>query len=574
MSRERSFTRALFHGVISEDLVLPYPELSTREQAPLRALLDDIRRIGTTQVDSAEIDRDQRIGDDLLGELKSLGLFGLAVPEEHGGKGLSTTACTRVIEELASIDQSVAATIGTHQDMAVRGLEHFGNETQKRRYLPRLASGEWIGAFALTEPRTGNDIFALETRADLARDGEGYVLDGNKIWVTNGALADLFVVFARSGGAEPGARPRITAFLVERSFGAGTGPEEPKLGVRGTSTTALYLERIKVPSTNLLAEEGRGVAVTMHILDHSRLSLAASCVGGSKALLRTVVRRCLERRAFGRPIAKFEMVADKVARMMCRLYALESMTYLTTALVDTSMPDCSVEAAICKVFGSETYWNVAHECLQIAGGRGYMSEHPYERALRNARLHLIVQGTNEVLRAYIALSGLQGPSKQVGGVQRALQEPLSALGALGDFAVQRAKNAFGRERMEGVHPALKKESVLFEESVSRLSRETDRILRKHGEGVADKQIILKRIADATIDLYALAAVLARTTRAVEARGEEGARREMDLACGFALLARERLGDNLGEVDREEDEVLRQVATQTYADGGYPFDATR
>lgn len=568
---EQSFMKAVFHGVIAEDLVFPYPEMPAEERENVALMVDSIRRFGEARVDPVAIDREHSIPEDVLQGMKELGLFGLIVPEQYGGLGLSNTGYARIMQELASIDASLAVTIGAHQSIGLKGILLFGTEAQKKKYLPRLASGELVAAFALTEPGAGSDAAGIATRAELSRDGEGYVLNGNKIWITNGGFADLFTVFARTSAPESGAKPRITALLVERGFGVQNGPNEEKMGIRGSSTTALYFEDVKVPAANVLGEPGRGFRVAMEVLNNGRLGLAAGCLGGCRRMIRMAVERSRERKAFGRSIGEFGMIKEKIARMMCETYALESMTYLTTGLIDAGVPDYSLESAICKVFGSETYWMVANETLQIAAGIGYMTEYPYERMLRDSRINLIFEGTNEILRAFIALAGLQGPGKQLTEVARAMREPIKGFGVLSDFAIQRARSALGRERLNRVHPVLKREAVIFEEGVAGLAREAERVLRKHGRDIAEKQFVQKRIAEVAIDLYALAAVLSRTTRLLEQRGEGGAQREVDLTSGFAALARERLTERLEHMEREDDELLKQVAVRTYEDGGYPLD---
>jgi acyl-CoA dehydrogenase family protein 9 len=265
------------------------------------------------------------------------------------------------------------------------------------------------------------------------------------------------------------------------------------------------------------------------------------------------------------------MIQHKISRMMCETYALESMTYLTTGLIDSGVPDYSLESAICKVFGSETYWMVANETLQIAAGIGYMTEYPYERMLRDARINLIFEGTNEILRAFIALAGLQSPGKQLSEVARAMREPIKGFGVLSDFAVQRARAAFGRERFDSIHPVLRAEAVVIEEGAIALARESERVLRKHGKDIAERQFVQARIAEVAIDLYALSAVLSRTSRVIEHKGEEGAQREINLCHGFRVISERRLKDRLDRMEREEDELLKDVARRTYKDGGYPLD---
>ena len=567
--REQSFMKSLFLGVIDDGLVFPWPEPERAEVDALHVLLDGVRRYFHLRVDSATIDRDQRIPDEVLAGLKELGLFGMTVPREHGGAGLSNTGYARVMQELGGLDSSVCVTLGAHQSIGMKALMLFGSPELQARYLPRLATGELVAAFALTEPGAGSDAAAITTRAE--RRGDGYVLSGSKIWITNGGFADLFTVFARTSAAEEGVKPRITAFLVERRWGVTSGPNEHKLGIRGSSTTEVFFDNVPVPASHVLGDPGRGFKVAMEVLNSGRLGLAAGAIGLCQRVIKLAVERCNERRAFGRPIGEFGLVKDKIATMMADTWALECMTYLTTGLVDAGVEDFSVESAICKVYGSEACWRVVNESLQIAAGIGYMAHYPYERLLRDARVNLIFEGTNEILRAFIALSGMQGPGQALVDVARAMREPIKGFGLLSDFAIRRARTALGRERMTRHHPLLNREAVVFEEYVQELAGGADRVLRKHGRDIAEMQYTQKRSADIAIDLYAIAACLSRTTRAIEKRGEEGARREIDLTSVFVSAAERRMAAVVKEVDRNDDELRKAVASKTYVDGGYPFD---
>ncbi len=568
--REQSFMKSLFFGIIDESLVFPWPEPAAAEVDRLHALLDSVRRFFELRVDSAEIDRQQRIPDDVLAGLRELGCFGLAVPQSHGGMGLTSTGYARAMQEMTGLDSSVALTLRAHQSIGTRGLVIFGTDEQKSRYLPRLASGASVAAFALTESGAGSDAASIQTRADLQADGS-YLLNGQKAWITNGGFADVFTVFARTSRPDADAKPKITAFVVERGWGVQSGPPRDKLGIRGTSTTELVFEDVRVPAANVLGEPGRGYKVAMQVLDSGRLALAGGCVGLCKRVIRMAVERCRDRRAFGRPIGEFGLIKDKIAMMMADTWALESMTYLTTGMIDGGVEDFSVESAICKVYGSETCWRVVNEALQIAGAVGYMAEYPYERLLRDARINLVFEGTNETQRAFIALSGMQGPGRELADVARAMREPIKGFGLLSEFAIRKARGALGRERLTRHHPLLAPEALVFENYVQELGRGVDAVLRRHGNDIAEMQYTQKRTADLVIELYAMAACISRTTRAIERRGEEGARREIDLTHIFAAAAERRLAQIVAEVGKNDDELRKDVATRAYADGGYPFD---
>jgi acyl-CoA dehydrogenase family protein 9 len=568
---EQSFMKSLFHGIISEALVFPYPEPSAAERENVNMMLETVRKYFNANVDSVKIDRTAEIPKEVLEGVKQLGLFGGLIPQEFDGIGLSSTGWTRMMQEIGALDAAFAVTLGAHQSIGLKGILLFGTPEQKKKYLPKLATGEHVAAFALTEPSAGSDAAAIQTRAELSADGKVFTLNGSKIWISNGGFADIFTVFARTSPAEEGAKPRITAFIVERAFGVKNGPNEHKLGIRGSSTTEIYFEDVKVPVENMLGEQGRGFKVAMEVLNSGRLGLASGCLGSSKRLIKMAVERVQERKAFGRPIGEFGLIKDKIAEMMAETFALESMTYLTTGLIDGKVSDYSVESAICKVFGSETLWRVVNETLQIAAGLGYMQEYPYERLLRDARINLIFEGTNEILRCFIALTGMHGPGQELVEVAKAMRDPIKGFGLLSDFAVRKARTALGRERLTRGHAILNRESVVFEEYTIELAKNVDKMLRKHGRNIAEMQFTQKRIAEMAIDLYAIASVISRTTRAIEKRGEEGARREIDLTTLFVASAEKRLAANVIGFEKNDDELRKAVADKTYVDGGYPFD---
>lgn len=570
MSDEPSFMKSLFHGVIEESLVFPYPQMKKEERENISMIIENFNRFAESEIDPVAIDREHQIPEKLLEQLKEMGLFGLQIPEAYGGYGLSASAYARVVQEVASVDASLAVTIGAHQSIGLKGIMLFGTEAQKRAYLPKLASGEWVAAFGLTEPGTGSDAASITTRAELTEDGKSYILNGSKIWITNGGFANVFTVFARTSAPEEG-RPKVTALIVEREHGVKSGPSEAKMGIRGSSTTELFFDDVRVPSSNVLGESGRGFKVAMHVLNSGRLGLASGSLGACKRLIEMSTERVKERKAFGRPIGEFGMIREKVARMTCETYALESMTYLTTGLVDRGGLDYSLESAICKVFGSETLWYVVNETLQIAAGIGYMVEYPYERLMRDARINMIFEGTNEILRAFIALAGMQSPGKQLAEVARAMREPIKGFGVLSEFAINKARSVIGREHMHTVHPLLKKEAVVFEDATAELAARVEQALRKHGRDIAERQFVQKRIAEVAIDLYGVAAVLSRTTMAIESQGAENAEKEIHLCRGFTQLAEVRMQDRLSNMERDSDELLKRIASQTYEAEGYSFD---
>jgi acyl-CoA dehydrogenase family protein 9 len=565
---DEGFMKSVFFGVISEDLAFPYPTMGREERDNVGLILESLRRFLREKVDPARIDREHTIGDDVLAEAKALGLFGLQIPTEYNGLGLSSTAYSRIVEEVAGHDASLAVTLGAHQSIGLKAILLYGSDDQKRRYLPSLATGEKVAAFALTEPSAGSDAANIRTKATRQGDG-AWLLNGSKIWITNGGFADLFTVFART--AEEGGKPALTAFIVERGEGLRTGPNEAKLGIRGSSTTDVFFDDVRVPPENVIGEPGRGFKVAMGVLNNGRMGLAAGCVGMCKTLIGLAVERCRERRAFSKTIGEFGLIKDKVAGMLARTYALESMTYLTTGLIDRDVGDYSLESAICKVFGSETLWWVVNETLQIAAGIGYMQEYPYERMLRDARINLIFEGTNEILRAFTALAGMAGPGKQLSEVAKAIREPIKGFGLLADFAVKRVQRRLTTERLTRVHPTLAREAVLFDEYVQHLARHVENTLRRHGRDIAQRQFVQRRVADMAIDLYALVACLSRASAAIDRQGTDGARRHLEYAKVFATEAHQRLKLNFAGFEDNDDELRKDVSTASYGEG-YHLDS--
>lgn len=594
-ARSHSFTKSLFFGDLKEELLFPYPRLPYSEQDKVAALVRDVARFGSESVDPRRIDLGARIPDEVLAGLGQLGVFGLSGPSELGGLGLSTTGTCRVLDQLGAIDGGIAATVAAHVGLCVGALQLFGTPEQKRRYLPRLCRGEALGAFALTEPAAGSDAVACRTRA--TPEGDGFVLSGTKLWVLNGGRAEVLVVFAQTPVLREGAQAdRLTGFLIDRAPGAETpgltvGAEESKLGVRGASTTALYLHELAAPRSQVLGSIGNGQKVAMETLSRGRLLFGAACLGANRELLRLSVQHATSRRQFGRLLSTMGMIKDKIARLAADLYALESTLYLTTGLIDGrrgAETDCSLESAICKVMASETLDRAARTALQIAAGCGFRTDYPYERHVRDSHAHLLFPGTNEVLRCYIALTGLHGPSEQLDKLADAIKFPLRGYGVVVESLFEKVRSAtYGRAQLLHHHPRLKKEAVFIEDTVEQLAREVDRVLRRHGRVISEMQYVQRRVADVVIDLYAMCASVARASAALsdrdvryargaglpEAQGElDGADRELRLCMAFCSKAASRIRSALDRFAQNDDELMKAVADDCALGRPYPLDA--
>ncbi len=455
-SRESSKTHAgqtppisilteIVQGRLPSQLVATWPEMDQEESEMLEVLLDALDKFLDKHVDAIAIDREAKIPGEVLDECKELGLFGLIIPEEHGGLGLGSSAYTRVLQRLGITCASLATTIGAHSSIGLKALLLFGTDEQKKRWLPSLAMGERIAAFCLTEPNAGSDAGSIQCKA--TPDGQGgWILDGTKSWITNGGFAGLFTVFARTPAPEgwPEKKPHLACFLVEREQeGVSTGAEEDKLGLKGSSTTEVLLEQVHVADDQRLGIDGDGFSMALEVLNSGRLGLAGGCAGTTRDLLEQARVQASERKQFGRPIASFGLIQEKLGTMSVELYGMESLVFLMTGLADRRAQgdiECAtfLEAAAAKIYCTEKLWQSCHEALQIAGGNGFMREYPYERRLRDARVNMIFEGTNEILRLMVALHCLEPLGKEIKRAMRGLKKPsrfFSSLGTILKFQI-------------------------------------------------------------------------------------------------------------------------------------------
>ncbi len=569
-----SAAKQLFFGNILEEQLFPYPQIRARDREMLGAMTDAIDQfLADKAADLRQYDRDAEQPEDFIQALRDLGLFGLIIPEEHGGLELSNGAYARVLAQTSSHDSSVSLTIGAHSSIGMKGLLLFGTEEQKQRYLPRLASGELIAAFCLTESGAGSDAASIRTKASRNDDGS-WTLSGEKIWITNGGIAGFFTVFARTDTPEG----KITAFLVEAGWdGVSHGPHEDKMGIRASSTTTVAFSDVRVPAENVLGPVGKGFKVAMSILNSGRTGLGGGAVGGMRTLLRLATAQAKERQQFGKPIAEFGLVREKLARMAVDCFAAESTVWMVAHLIDSGHSDYSVEAAISKVFASEAVQRASYEALQIAAGNGFMREFPYEQITRDTRILSIFEGTNEILRLYVALSGFKGVGAGLGELKAALgdilNDPIKGFGVLGDYTARRMREATGVGTDRIVYPLaepLRKLARVYEKYTVELSKASDQLLRRHGKAIADEQHAQKRIGDIAIDLFVGLCVLSRADSLVKQQ-HPAAAQALDIAEIFTREAHRRMANNRRRLDRNEDAQGERLAADVLARGGYAWD---
>jgi acyl-CoA dehydrogenase family protein 9 len=570
-----SFMKSLFFGQIREDLIFPYPKLPAETAESVKMVLESLDRFAKDNIKAVEWDEKGEMPIEMIAQTAELGILGIAVPEEFGGLGLPQTGYVRILADLAAIDGACAVTVGAHQSIGYKAVVLFGSETQKKQYLPRLAAGELFACYCLTEAGSGSDAASIKTTAKLSADGKHWVLNGSKLWITNGGVATFATIFAKTEVEEKGQKKdKLTCFIVELpAEGFTAGPSEHKMGIRASWTNAITIENLKIPVENVVGGIGQGFKVAMGVLNHGRLGLAAGCVGGAKKAIEASVQHATERVQFKQRIGDFGQIQEKIARMMMKTYVAESMVYMTTSFIDRKDMDYSVESAIAKVYASDMLWEVMDENLQIWAGLGYMKEYPYERWLRDSRINRIFEGTNEILRAFIALTGMQGPGQELAGLADAIKYPLKGIGLVSDFAIRKVKQNVLGESMLKPHPALKKMAGMLEEYSVEFSTQVEVLLRRHGKQIAEKQFAQKRIADIAIDLYAMACVLARVTDAIERNGgPEKSQLELSIAEAFFNRANRQIRGNFKAMDRNDDEAMKFIAAQAYEKGKYPFDS--
>ncbi|KAM6441813.1 very long-chain specific acyl-CoA dehydrogenase, mitochondrial-like [Liasis olivaceus] len=568
-----SFVENLFNGHLAPENLLPFPSALSLEQAQfLQAMVDPCARFFEEVNNAAANEELGSIEQGTIEGLKSMGCFGLQVPEELGGIGLTNTQYARMVEVVGMHDLGVGITLGAHQSIGFKGILLFGTKSQKEKYLPKLASGrlswprlparftvpplipgEVYAAFCLTEPSSGSDAASIKTAADLSPCGSFYTLNGSKIWISNGGTAEIFTVFAktRTKNVTTGEESdRISAFIVERAFGGvSSGPPEQKMGIKCSNTAEVHFEDVKVPAENLLGGLGRGFQVAMHILNNGRFGMASALAGTMRGVLLKAVDHAANRQQFGRAISRFGAIQEKLARMAMLLYVTEAMAYVLSANMDMKVPDYKLEAAISKIFASEAAWTVTDESIQILGGMGYMKETGVEKVLRDLRIFRIFEGTNDILRLFVALSGIEFAGETLSGLQEDLSDPLGNIETIGKEVVMRMKRKVGipsGQTLQGlVHPDLDDCAALVTRAVELFGETIESLLLKYGAAVTDKQFHLRRVADAAIDTYAMAVVLSRASRALSL-GQPAAQHEKLLCQTWCQQAFQRVRASLRE----------------------------
>jgi butyryl-CoA dehydrogenase len=479
--------------------------------------------------------KDFAVTTGLLRKAGGLGLMAVDIPEAYGGLEMDKVTSAVVAESITNL-ASFATAFSAHSGIGTMPVVWYGTEAQKRKYLPKLATGEWLGAYALSESSSASDALNCRTRAVLSEDGRHYVLNGEKMWITNAGFADLFTVFAKIDGE------KFSAFLIERNTpGLTVGAEEHKLGIRGSSTCPLVLIDCQVPVENLLGEAGKGQHIAFNILNIGRFKLGAACVGGARNALQQAIQYAKERKAFGKSICEFGLIQEKLAQSAAGIYAGEAMVYRTIGMIDTSLAgvdmhaegasreiqkrieEYAVECSILKVWGSEMLDMVVDHVVQIYGGYGYVEEYPAERAYRDARINRIFEGTNEINRLIITgwmmKRAMAGQLPLLAAIKKLMDEVMSGPVADGGYEGPRA----GARKML----ANAKKLALFAAGSAS---------QKYMTNLADQQELMGALADCIMEVYAMESAILRAEKLLAAKGAPAAKQAVALAQFYAAKA--------------------------------------
>ena len=575
----RSFARSIFEGRFELDLIHPHPVPDPEEQERAAEFHAKLEAFSRDHIDGDQIDRDHHVPQEVLDGLAELGAFGIKIPRKYGGLELSQLSYNRSLEIVASRCGSTGAFLSAHQSIGVPGpLLKFGTDEQKERYLPRLAGGA-LSAFALTEPNVGSDPANMSTTATLSEDGSHWILNGEKLWTTNGPRADIIVVMARTPTPEGSRRKPITALIVETEWeGVETVRECTFMGLNGLSNGVLRFTNVKVPRENLLWAEGRGLKLALITLNTGRLALPAFCAAAGKGALEMCRDWAGSRVQWGRQVGKHDAIAQMLGRMTAETFAMEAVVELTSGMADAQTFDIRLEAAIAKLWASETGLRIVDDALQVRGGRGYETHasllargdtpYPVERYLRDMRINTIFEGSSEIMRLFIAREAVDTHLSVAGDIIDPKASAGKKLAALFRAGVHYAWWYPSRFLGWGFWPRYASFGTLaghlrfVERASRRLARSTFHAMVRFGPGLEKHQAVLGRIVDIGADLFVMTASIVRA-RMLTDRGsdETGATALADLYCRHA---RRRITARFDALFINDDDATYSIARRFLA----------
>lgn len=514
---KEGFAKDLFFGKFRQESIFPYPVLPPTERDIGDAFVADVKKFCAERIDPVKIDREADIPLDIIRGLGDVGVLGATVGRSYGGRGLSQQNYCRVMEIIGGHCASTAVFVNAHHSIGLRALELFGTDDQKKTWMLPLAKGEKIAAFALTEQEAGSDASNVQTKATPTPDGKGFIFNGSKRYITNGGIAHVLTVMARTPDPnDPDGK--ITAFLVT--------PDMPgfkvlnarmeKCGIRGTATGKMEFKDMYVPKENILGPQGKGLRVALTVLDFGRTTFGASCTGAAKFCVEKITERAKARRQFGKALGEFELVQQKIAQAAADTYAMESATYHTAALIDSGSHDYMVETAMIKVFASDALWRIVNDTLQVWGGAGFFTDEPFERMMRDSRLNLIGEGANDVLRCFVAMVGMRGLGNELQGVLKAPWKAFSMLRLSPSIQIK--------------HGRLQPYAGMISRQIGKFAWAAQRMLIKYRESILDKQLVQGRIGDIATELFMASCVLARLHGVLD-KGGKSPEAQRDLITG-------------------------------------------
>jgi len=517
------FAKGLFQGHFVSDWVMPYPRVDEGERPQLEQTLTELRKFLNEDLDPAEIDRQADIPRSVIDGLGRIGVLGMTAPKEYGGHGFSQMANCKILEEIGRRCASTSVFVNAHHSIGIRALLLFGTPEQQQKWLPKLVSGEQLGAFALTEREAGSDAANVQMQARLSEDGSHFILNGEKRYITNAAIAQELTVMARTPIAGTD-KTAVTAFLVTPDMPGFEMLEArmAKTGIKGTATGRFALRDVKVPKENVLGPIGKGLKVALTVLDFGRTTFGACCTGAAKTCLELAVAHANTRRQFNKTLGEFELVKKKIARIAADAYAMEAMTTVTASFIDRGLEDYMLETAMLKVFTTERLWECINDVFQIYGGSAYFTDLPLERMLRDARINQIGEGANEVLTSFIALVGMRGPGMEFKEIYDTMMKP-SRDGMSKAWAAGKSRlNATIRVPDVPVQSEqLRAQARQLGRLIRHFNFAVNRALVTYREPILDMQLIQERIANAAMDLFASTCVLSRIDGEIQSAGRNG-----------------------------------------------------
>ncbi len=566
---ELGFAKGLFLGRFVSDWAMPYPKLPASQQTDLDAALAEVRTMLDREMDSDWIDRNADIPRNVIDGLAQTGVLGMTAPKEFGGRGFSQMAYCKILEEIGSRDASVSVFTNAHHSIGIRALLLFGTREQQVRWLPALVSGEQLAAFALTEEQAGSDAANVQMTATPTEDGSAYILNGEKRYISNAAIAQVLTVMARTPVPGKPGKDAITAFLVTPDMPGFEmiNPRMEKVGIRGTATGQFAMRNVRVPKENILGPLGKGLRVALTVLDFGRTTFGACCTGAAKTCLKLAVDHANTRRQFKKTLGDLDLVKKKIGRMAADVYAMEAMTMITANLIDRGFEDYMMETAMLKVFTTERLWDAVNDAFQINGGSAYFCDKPLERMLRDARINQIGEGSNEVLTSFIALVGMRGPGMEFKEMYDTMLKPSrQGIGRAWTAGVSRFNSAVRVPSVPVKSDHVRPYANQLGRLIWRFNVAVNRALVVYREPILDMQLIQERIANCAMEMFASTAVLSRWDSELQAGSRNGSAPTADHRAAELFLRRSirNIRRNLAEIGDNDDKHLLGAAKAALA----------